>query len=69
MKYIDIGKDNNEDLKEIYNEYDFDGSHNKEGINQDLLDIFEYSENVYLSGNKNYINKKKKKKKKKKIRK
>ncbi len=66
LKYIDIGKDNNEDLKKIYNEYDFDGSHNEEGINQDLLDNFEYSKNIYLPENKNYLNKKKNKRNKKK---
>ena len=69
LKNINIGNEKNEDLGEIYKEYDFNSSGNKPGINQDLLDNFECQENVYLQGNKKHINKKKNKKKKEKIRK
>jgi len=63
-----------EDDKPIsYQEYDFDDSKNDPNINQDLLDDFRLTENVYAKGNKRYLikndeykNKKNKNKKKKK---
>jgi regulator of nonsense transcripts 1 len=50
----------------VYKEYDFDASKNEPGINEDLLNNFECSENVYAEGNKKYYKKKKEKKNKKK---
>ena len=64
LEYKKIGNDKNVDWKDIYKEYDFDGSGNIPGNNEDLLDNFECSENVYLQGNKRHLNKKKKKKNK-----
>ena len=45
-----------------YEEYDFDATGNEPDINEDLLNNFECSENVYGEGNKKYYQKKKKKK-------
>ena len=53
-----------DDSKIIYKEYDFDASSNEPNINEDLLNNFECSENVYGEGNKKYYRKKKEKKKK-----
>ena len=66
LNNILIGNKKNEDLEELYQEYDFDGSNNNPNINKDLLDNFEATQNVYLQGNKKHLNKKKKKKNKKK---
>ena len=49
-----------------FEEYDFDASENQPDINEDLLNNFECSENVYKEGNKKYYKKKKEKKNKKK---
>ena len=62
------GKIEEENLKERkinYQEYDFDDIDYEAGINQDYLDNFECSENVYGEGNKKYYKKKKEKRDKK----
>ena len=58
--------ENLDDSKISYQEYDFDASSNEPNINEDLLNNFECSENVYAEGNKKYYRKKKEKKNKKK---
>ena len=45
-------------------EYDYDCSNNRDGINKDLLDNFELSQNIYTQNNKVYYKNKKRKKKK-----
>ena len=55
-----------DNLKVFYQEYDFDASSNEPNINEDLLNNFECTENVYGEGNKKYYRKKKEKKEKKK---
>ena len=52
------------DSKNIEKEYDFDASSNEPNINEDLLNNFECSENIYGEGNKKYYRKKKEKKNK-----
>ena len=52
-------EEKDEDEKPIsYQEYDFDDSKNDPNINQDLLDDFRLTENVYASGNIRYYQKK-----------
>jgi hypothetical protein len=68
-KQFETEKDD-DDTPISYQEYDFDDSKNDPNINQDLLDDFRLTENVYGPGNIRYIkktdeNKNKNKKKKK----
>ena len=65
LKNINISH-KNDYFNYLNSEYDFDGSGNILGINQDLLYNFECSQNVYAEGNKKYYKKKKDKKNKKK---
>ena len=60
----DIEEDNLVDVCIDYSSYDFDASGNEPNINEDLLNNFECSENVYAEGNKKYYKKKKEKKNK-----
>ena len=60
----DIGENNLIDVCIDYPSYDFDASKNEPNINEDLLNNFECSENVYAEGNKKYYKKKKDKKNK-----
>ena len=66
LKKINIGEKKLESIHFSYPEYDFDSSKNKPDINEDLINNFECSENVYGEGNKKYYQKKKDKKNKKK---
>ena len=55
-KQFETEKDD-DDTPISYQEYDFDDSNNEQNINQDLLDDFRLTENVYVSGNIRYIKK------------
>ena len=61
-----IGENSLVNINIQYPSYDFDASENEPHINEDLLNNFECSENVYAEGNKKYYKKKKDKKNKKK---
>ena len=56
-KQFETEKDE-DDTPISYQEYDFDDSKNDPNINQDLLDDFRLTENVYAPGNKRYYQKK-----------